>query len=261
MGEREKAPVDDWAEHWAAEIAGHFVDWLGVPAGAHWLDVRCGTGALAAAICTRAAPASVTACDVSARRVERARTRVADARCSFAVTGTGALPRCGGGYDAVVCGPALGVAPDPEGGLREMAARARPGGVVAAYVWDYAGRMEQLRYFWDAAVLEHPDAASLHQARRFPLCRPERLVGLLEEAGLDDVRVRSLSARAEYERFDDYWRSLEDGAGHAASYLASLDPGRRARLQRYLKGILPIRADGRLSLQAAAWAASGGVRS
>ena len=44
----------------------------------------------------------------------------------------------------------------------------RPSGVVAAYVWDYAGTMELLRYFWDAAVVLDPAAYELDEGRRFP---------------------------------------------------------------------------------------------
>ena len=46
----------------------------------------------------------------------------------------------------------------------------RAGGTVAAYVWDYADRMEMMRYFWDAAVALDPTSADLDEGRRFPLC-------------------------------------------------------------------------------------------
>jgi hypothetical protein len=52
---------------------------------------------------------------------------------------------------------------------------ARPGGAVAAYVWDYADKMELIRYFWDAAVVLDPTALEFDEGCRFPICQPSPL--------------------------------------------------------------------------------------
>jgi hypothetical protein len=62
---------------------------------------------------------------------------------------------------------------------------ARPGGTVALYVWDYAGEMQMMRRFWDAAVALDPAARNLDEGRRFVVCQPEALRRLVQRAGLD----------------------------------------------------------------------------
>src|SRR5215475_6630052 len=86
---------------WSQSLAVRFVSWLGVPPGAHWLDVGCGTGSLARAICSHADPASVVGCDPATPFIEFAREHVRDPRASFVVAGIGSLPRRSGGYDSV----------------------------------------------------------------------------------------------------------------------------------------------------------------
>ena len=101
---------DKWAvggtyEHfmgrWSRVLAPRFVSWLSMRSTANWLDVGCGTGALADAICARANPASVVACDPSEPFIEYARQRQADPRVSFVVGGIGQLPTRPGGFDSV----------------------------------------------------------------------------------------------------------------------------------------------------------------
>src|SRR5688500_1929416 len=87
---------------WSRELARHFVRWLGVPAGSHWLEVGCGTGALTSAICEVADPASVVAAEPSARFLAHARAALPDPRVRFLVAGAGQLPTRATGYDAVV---------------------------------------------------------------------------------------------------------------------------------------------------------------
>ena len=62
-----------------------------IPRGAHWLDVGCGTGALTAAICGDADPASAVGCDPSEAFIEFARGRVSDSKANFRVAKASAL--------------------------------------------------------------------------------------------------------------------------------------------------------------------------
>ena len=68
------ARPDSWAAaegyepymgRWSRLVARKFLNWLAVPAGARWLDVGCGTGALTQAILVYAGPAAVTGIDPS----------------------------------------------------------------------------------------------------------------------------------------------------------------------------------------------------
>src|SRR5207244_13110877 len=90
-------------------------------------------------------------------------------------------------FDVAVAGLVLNFVPQPERAAAEMRRVVAPGGTVGAYVWDYAEKMELMRYFWDAAVALDPAARKLDEGVRFPLCRPEPLAALFREAGCVSV--------------------------------------------------------------------------
>ena len=136
----------------------------------------------------------------------------------------------------------------------------RAGGRVAAYVWDYAGRMELMRRFWEAAAALDPAAASLDEGRRFPVCRPEPLARLFGDAGLAEVEVRPIEVPTRFRDFDDYWAPFLGGQGPAPGYAMALDEPRRAMLREELRARLPAASDGSIPLVARAWAARGVAR-
>jgi SAM-dependent methyltransferase len=242
---------------WSRRLAPRFLAWLGVPAGAHWLDVGCGTGALTTAIADHADPASVVGCDPAVPFVEYARSRSHDPRISFVVAGAGGLPRRADGYGSVTSLLALNFLPDPGAAVREMGALVAAAGTVSACVWDYAGRMEFLRHFWDAATATDPAARELDEGARFPVCRPEALVDLFRAGGIEDVRCEPIEIDTAFASFEDYWRPFLGGTGPAPSYVASLDAGRRARLEQRLRQDLSRGRSGPLALTARAWAVRG----
>jgi SAM-dependent methyltransferase len=242
---------------WSRALAREFLTWLAPKPGAHWLDVGCGTGALTAAICECCAPASVLACDPSESFVVHARSQIADARVSFATAGAHELPAREGGFDWIVSSLVMNFVPEPERAVRAMRARLRPGGVVAACVWDYAEGMEFLRHFWDEVVAADPAAAAQDEGRRFPLCRPEALTGLFRAAGLGRVESGAMGIPTEFASFDDYWSPFLGGTGPAPAYVAALDPPRREALRARLAQRLGARAGGPIRLRARAWAVRG----
>ncbi|MGQ0720746.1 MAG: class I SAM-dependent methyltransferase [Candidatus Eiseniibacteriota bacterium] len=244
---------------WSRRLAPQFVVWLRIPRGVHWLDVGCGTGSLADAICSHGAPASVVGCDPAAALVEFAREHHRDARVSFATAGVGSLPPRPGGYGSVSSLLALNFFPDCEAAVQEMRSVAAPRATVSACVWDYADGMQFLRYFWDAVAEVDPTARELDEGNRFPLCRPDALTTLFRGGGLGDVRCDPIEIPTVFAGFDDYWRPLLGGTGPAPSYVASLDTDRRALLARTLEGTLRRGADGTIALSARAWAVRGTV--
>jgi hypothetical protein len=141
----------------------------------------------------------------------------------------------------------------------EMRRVARPGAVVAAYVWDYADGMELIRFFWDEAVALNPRAAAWDEGARFPLCRPDELRGLFAGAGLREIETKSLVVPAVLRDFDDYWRPFLGGQGPAPGYAMSLEAGEREQLRERLRRRLRARADGSIPLSARAWAVRGRV--
>jgi SAM-dependent methyltransferase len=262
--ERELAtPAEVWAVgtayepyvgRWSRLVARELVASLGVAADAAWLDVGCGTGALSQAVLAAADPDAVVGLDPSTGFVAYARTRLADRRARFLVADARRLPFAGGRFDAVVSGLVLNFVPDPVTAVREMARVTRAGGRVAAYVWDYAGRMELIRRFWDAAAALDPAAAELDEGRRFGLCRPGPLARLFEDAGLAEVGVRPIEVPTRFRDFDDYWSPFLGGQGPAPAYAIALDEPRRAALREELLARLPVAADGSIPLVARAWA-------
>lgn len=246
---------------WSRLLASRFVSWLSVGPSAHWLDVGCGTGALADAIREAADPGSIVACDPSRPFIEHARERRADPRISFVVAGVGELPTRPGGFDSVTSLLALNFFPDPGAAIDEMRRVATANGSVSACVWDYAGRMEFLRRFWDAVVATDPGAVELDEGRRFPICRPDALESLFRAAGLADVVTDALEIPTRFSSFADFWDPFLGGTGPAPAYVASLDPQRRDALATRLEHSLPRDADGTLALVARAWVVRGSARS
>jgi SAM-dependent methyltransferase len=251
------AAYEPYIGRWSRLVAREFLAWLAQPAEGRWLDVGCGTGALTGAVLAGAAPAHVLAADASMGFVAFARRELPASRASFVVADARALPCASSALDAVVSGLVLNFVPEPERAAAEMTRVARPGAVVATYLWDYAEGMQLLRAFWDAAVALDPGAAALDEGRRFPLCHPAALSTLWERQSLRDVECRPLDVATRFASFDDLWTPFLGGQGPAPSYVASLDEPRRALLRERLRERLPVTSDGAIPLTARAWAVRG----
>lgn len=262
MGEQR---FDVWADgaayerymgRWSRPVADRFLTWLDAGGGPRWLDVGCGTGALTAAVAARYRPRAVLGLDRSPGFVASARATTPAPAC-FAVADALALPVRDGGCDGVVSGLALNFLPAPTTAVAEAARVVRPGGPVAAYVWDYSGGLPFLRHFWDAAATVDPAAAALHEGRRFPVCHPDPLRGLWTGAGLRDVSVTAIEVPAVFAGFADLWEPFLAGQGPAPGYVATLTPLARDRLRDELSRTVPTRADGSIAFTARAWAVRG----
>ncbi|MEE8045680.1 MAG: class I SAM-dependent methyltransferase [Dehalococcoidia bacterium] len=244
---------------WSRLIAPRFLEGLEIAASAQWLDVGCGTGNLSLAILSSCDPAEVHGIDTSPGFIAMANEVVLDNRASFEAFDTETLPAETAAYDAVVSGLVLNFLPDVDLGIAEMFRAVKPGGTVAAYVWDYGGKMEIMRRFWDVAVALDPAASSFDEGKRDPvLCEPNPLRELFESAGLIDVSVKNIDAPAHFEDFDDYWLPFTGNQGSAPRYVASLNAESRNTLREQLRSALPISPErGSIDLIARAWAVSG----
>jgi len=241
---------------WSRQVAPAFLAWLDLPARLRWVDVGCGTGALCAAIVDHCAPASVAGVEPSEGFRASAAANLAD-RATILPGSATELPLPDASVDAVVSALALNFVPDPAAGLVEMRRVTRAGGAIAAYVWDYAGKIEFLRAFWDAAVALDPSAAAADEGARFPLCRPEPLRALFESARLSRVAVTALDVPTPFADFEDFWQPFLGGQGPAPAYAMALEEPARARLREAVRARLPVAADGSIALIARAWAVRG----
>ena len=248
---------ESYMGRWSRPVAQEFLAWLEVPAEGRWLDVGCGTGALSQMILEVSSPREVRGIDPSTGFIDYARKQVKDRRARFEVGDAQALPYSKATFEAVVSGLVLNFVPEPATAAAEMARVALPGGTVAAYVWDYAGEMQMLRYFWDAAVALDSAASDLDEGRRFPLCRPAPLAQILQSAGLRDVAVRPIDVRTHFHDFDEYWVPFLGEQGPAPGYATSLDEDGRDALRERIRRSIAVAPNGSFDLIGRAWAVRG----
>jgi SAM-dependent methyltransferase len=239
-------------------VAPAFLAWLALPRARRWLDVGCGTGALCAAIVDECAPAVVTGVEPSAGFLATARAALAG-KVDLREGSAAAIPLPDRTCDVVVSGLVLNFTPDPRAALAEMKRVATPEATIAAYVWDYAGKMELMRYFWDAAGVLDAQAQALDEGVRFPLCRPEALEALFGAAALARIEVQAIDIATPFADFDDYWQPFLGGQGPAPAYAMALAADARERLRERLRQSLPTAPDGSIALTARAWAVRGTV--
>ena len=244
---------------WSRLVAADFLAWLAVPPGARWLDVGSGTGVLSESVLVDRSPTDVVGVEPSDSFREYAAAQVPDPRVSFRAGSAQALPVDDGAFDVVVSGLVLNFVPARPAALAEMRRAARPGGTVAAYVWDYPGGMQLMTHFWAAAVALDPDALSLDEAARFDFCRPDPLRALFTGAGLTDVDVGEIVVPTDFGDFDAYWTPFLGGTGTAPAYAMSLSEDGRTALRDAVRARLPTADDGSIHLTARAWAVRGTV--
>ena len=246
-------PYEQYVGRWSRRVAPEFLSWLRIPTGRRWLDVGCGTGALCAAIVDRCSPSSLAGVEPSEGFLKTAKENLTG-RAVLRQGSATAIPLDDAAVDVVVSGLVLNFIPDQRAALAEMARVTDNGGTIGAYVWDYAGKMELMRYFWDAAVELNPDAAKLDEGIRFPLCRAEPLVALFASAGLNRPEATAIDVPTPFASFEDYWEPFLGGQGPAPAYAMSLDETTRERLRNRIRARIPVQADGSISLTARAWA-------
>src|SRR5688500_10230853 len=209
---------------WSRKVAQIFIDWLAVPTGSTWLDVGAGTGILSDVILQQTSPAKVVGVDTAAAFIQLARERVKDARAEFHVGDAVQLDLSDTDFDVAVAGLVLNFIASPQSAVNNMARLVKPGGLVAAYVWDYADKMEMMRHFWGAAIHIDPSAAELDAGKLFTICRPGPLTELFEGVGLQDVAFIPIDIQTVFSDFDDFWLPFLEAQGSVSKYLRGLKP-------------------------------------
>lgn len=243
------AAYDQFMGRWSEPLAAQFASLGAFDPGQRLLDVGCGPGALTAVLAARVGSTSVYAVDPSESFVAATRDRLPDVDVRRA--SAEALPFPDATFDGALAQLVVHFMDDPVGGLTELARVTRPGGTVAACVWDHAGRRGPLSIFWDA-VLELDPAA--RDESGLPGAREGHLVELFAAAGITDSRQTTLTVRRTFADVDAWWTPFTLGVGPAGAYVSALDPGGRDRLRHQCAQLLP---DGSFELAAVAWAAVG----
>lgn len=240
---------DRFMGRYSLPLASLFSDFARVGSGSRVLDVGCGTGALTDELIVRLGGSSVAAVDPSESFVTAIRERYPDLLVHEA--DSAGLPFEIDDFDATLAQLVVHFMDDPVAGIMEMARVTKPGGVVAACVWDHAEGGGPLNGFWDAVHsldANAPGEADLPGTRRGALAR------LFESAGLGSIVETDLTVVVEHPTFDEWWEPFTFGVGPAGAYVASLDPGRAEELRARCHELLPTEP---FKVHARAWAARG----
>jgi SAM-dependent methyltransferase len=251
MSFSDAAAYDAFMGRYSGPLAPHFADLAGISADQRVLDVGCGTGMLTGELVRRLGADAVTATDPSAPFVAAIEERFPGVEVHQAPAER--LPFDDAGFDAALAQLVVHFMTDPVAGLAQMRRVTKPGGVVAACVWDHAGGQGPLAAFWRGAHAVDPnadDGSALAGARQ------GHLAELMTSAGLDDITEHAIAADVEHATFDEWWDPFTRGVGPAGAFVLGLSPDARAELRETCRAEL---GDGPFIVRAAAWAARGVV--
>jgi ubiquinone/menaquinone biosynthesis C-methylase UbiE len=240
---------DRFMGRYSVGLAAPMADLAAVRPGQRVLDVGCGPGALTRELAARVGPDAVAAVDPSASFVAAARRRNPGVDIREAAAED--LPFANGAFDAALAQLVVHFMKDPVAGLREMARVTRPGGAVAACVWDHAGDHGPLSAFWQAVrALD----AGAHDESDLAGARAGHLAELFTAAGLRHLEQTVLEVRVEHATFEEWWEPYTLGVGPAGAYVSGLEEEARERLRERCRSQLPAPP---FSLTARAWTVRG----
>jgi SAM-dependent methyltransferase len=242
---------DRFMGRYSIPLASVFADFVGVAVGRRVLDVGCGPGALTSELVSRLGDQHVAAADPSVTFVDAVRRRHPSIELHWAAAER--LPLPDDTFDAALAQLVVHFMNDPVGGLREMGRVTKPGGVIAACVWDFDEGGSPLSLFWNAARDLDTDAPG---EANLPGTRRGHLAELLRDAGMTDIGEAVLSITVEHHSFQDWWDPFELGVGPVGSYLSTLASPARRRLMEHCCALLPTAP---FAVTAVAWAARGSV--
>jgi ubiquinone/menaquinone biosynthesis C-methylase UbiE len=252
---------DSYMGRWSRRLAPAFLDFAGIADGERVIEVGCGTGSLTFMLPRRAKLTCVEAIDYSTEFVVSARERNADPKINFSEGDACSLQFGDDIFDRALSMLVLHFVTEPDRAIAEMLRVVRPGGTVAATVWDLFGGMPALRMFWDVAATLDP-VANHHRNSGImrPMTQPSELHRAFLRAGLLDVRDTELTIRMDFTSFEDYWAPLMKGQGKHSEFMSTLPKATSQRIENAVHAsYLSNRSDGPRSFIAAAWAVRGTV--
>lgn len=244
---------------WSRKLAPAFVEFAGLEAGEKLLDVGCGTGSLTFELAGRAGPTAIHAIDYAPTFVEAARLRNTDPRVIIDQADATALPFGDGTFDRAMAMLVLHFVPDAPLAIREMRRVVRPGGVVAAVVWDHLGGMNGMRMIVDTLAALSERGRQLRNRYVFqPMMQPGEMKRAFIDQGLKDVAEDQLMVRMDYRDFDDLWAPIAAGEGPLGKFVGNLEGGELAQVNAAVRDAYECgRSDGPRSFANVAWACRG----
>lgn len=237
-----------------SRLAGEvFLDWVKPDRGMRWIDVGCGNGAFTELIMSRCAPVEVQGIDPSEGQLAFARTRPGARGAGFRQGDAMALPFDAGSFDAAVMALVLVFVPDPAKGVAELVRVARPGGLVATYMWDMSGGISPLD-----PILNEMKAMGLSPTRpaRMEASRMDALTTFWTDAGLTKIESREINVERTFRDFGEFWQ-IKATAPSIQPIVATMPAADLAALKQRVRARLPAAADGRIVYAARAHAIKG----
>ncbi|PBB45101.1 SAM-dependent methyltransferase [Mesorhizobium sp. WSM3866] len=244
---------------WSRRLAPKFIDFVGLAGGEKILDVGCGTGSLTFELAKSRDLAEIQAIDFSAVFVAAAKERNTDPRITIEQADATALPFEDNAFDRALALLVLHFVPETGKAVAEMRRVTRPGGVVAAVVWDHLGGMPAMRMMIDTVAALSESGRQMRNRYCFqPMMQPGEMKRTFVEQGLTDVTETELMIRMDYQNFDDYWAPIAAGEGPLGKYMTTLDAAERTRTEAAVREAYEAgRADGPRSFANVAWACRG----
>ena len=260
MSEQPQIRFEDGAAYetymgiWSRKVGERFLDWLNPGPGLSWLDVGAGNGAFTALLAERTSPSAILGVDPSQAQLDYARTRQDVGNARFEKGHAMELPAADASVDAAVMALVIAFVPDPAKGVAELRRAVKPGGLVAAYMWDWP---KGFPFYSVERVIEGRGlpvvAPPSHEASR-----AERMAELWNGAGLADVESRAITVERSFPDFDQFWAIALTGPRMSAQ-AAQLAPEMLTNLRADLKALLGAEDGKPLTLTATANAIKGRV--
>jgi ubiquinone/menaquinone biosynthesis C-methylase UbiE len=237
---------------WSRAIGIGFLDWISPPASAAWLDVGCGTGVFTKLVLDACSPAKIVAIDPAPAQITYALSQPMARSVEFKVAAAYPLPFPARSFDVVASALVMNFVQDRSRALKEMFRVCRPGGIVAAYVWDFASDRSMawplVRAMKNAGVECPPFPGESDSS-------PERFGELFERSGFQKIETRSIEVTMTFANLGEFWQSQTPPFSTHGKIIANQPSSVRNQIHDELRGILSVNADETVAVSARASAA------
>lgn len=234
------AAYERFMGRWSRAVGIDFLDWVGAPAQADWLDVGCGTGIFSQLILDSCSPRTVVAVDPEAAQIDHARLQSFAHRADFRIGDAQSLPFPDAAFDIVASALVINFIPDRNKALAQMRRVGRLGSTVTGYVWDFAAeaspswpmRVGMRKIGVEIANLPGTDASTI-----------DALHTLFEKTGLIDIATTTFEVTAPFPDFADFWQAQTPSFSPITKIIAAMTDAERQRAMESVRSVLPVSPD------------------
>ena len=243
------AAYEQFMGQWSRALGVVFLRWAGPPAEARWLDVGCGTGIFTELVLNTCSPTAVYAVDTAKAQINHARCQPVGNLAEFRLADAQALPFPDSSFDVVASALVMNFIPDRPRALSEMRRVARPHGLVAGCVWDFAG---ELSPSWPLRLGMRRIGADVPQVPGTDDSSLGALISLFERAGFEEIATTSITVTVAFPDFDDFWHAQTPRYAPTTKIIDAMTNSDRASLMEVVRAEVPVLPDGRIEYSARA---------